>query len=137
MVRNKRVSAQQILQDGAMVRILRADKSIRFEQDTLILCKTPRARGELAKSFNERRRKVTCEVGYSMLRQEMLRYGIPFDILESSGLPRLLGHFVIKDLDELYVRIGEGGLRLKRSCGEYKKYTLRWSFSFGDAYRGI
>jgi len=113
MIRNKRVAPSHVLKDGDMVRIVRADQPIRFEQHMLASCKTPRARGELAKSFKARCQKVTREVGDSMLRQEMLRYGIPFDVLESKDLPKLLGHYSLSSLDELSVRIGEGGLHLK------------------------
>lgn len=113
MIRNKRVSAKHILQDGDMVRIVRTDKPVRFEQYVLGLCKTPRARGELAKGFRIRRRKVTREAGFSMLRQEMLRYGVPFDVLHGDDLPDLLEYYGIEFLDELYVKIGEGRLRLQ------------------------
>lgn len=113
MIRNKRVGPTHILKDGDMVRIVCADQPIRFEQHMLTLCKTPRARGELAKNFKARCKKVTREVGVSMLRQEMLRYGIPFDVMESKDVPELLAHYSIPSLDELYIRIGEGGLHLK------------------------
>ncbi len=113
MIQNKRVPAECLLKDGDMVRIIRADKPIRFDQEILGLCKTPRSRGELAKGFRIRRRKVTKEVGHSMLKQELLRYGIPFDVLENEDLPALLDHYSIEFLDELYVKIGEGRLRLR------------------------
>jgi len=113
MIRNKRVSASHVLKDGDMVRIVRADQPIRFEQRMMTLCKTPRARGELAKNFKARCKKVTREVGISMLRQEMLRYGIPFDVLESKDVPELLAHESLPSLDEMYIRIGEGRLHLK------------------------
>ncbi|MBW1637432.1 MAG: bifunctional (p)ppGpp synthetase/guanosine-3',5'-bis(diphosphate) 3'-pyrophosphohydrolase [Deltaproteobacteria bacterium] len=113
MIRNKRVSAECQLNDGDMVKIIRAEEPIRFEQQMLILCKTPRSRGELAKGFRIRRRKVTREVGYSMLKQELLCYGVPFEVLESEDLPVLLAHYGIESLDELYVKIGEGVLRLQ------------------------
>jgi GTP pyrophosphokinase len=113
MIRNKRVGSTHVLRDGDMVRIVRADQPIRFEQHMLSLCKTPRARGELAKNFKARCKKVTREVGISMLRQEMLRYGIPFDVMEGKDVPELLAHESIPSLDELYVRIGEGRLHLK------------------------
>jgi len=113
MIQNKRVPAEHLLKDGDMVRIIRADKPIRFDQEILGLCKTPRSRGELAKGFRIRRRKVTKEVGHSMLKQELLRYGIPFDVLENEDLPALLDHYSIEFLDELYVKIGEGRLRLR------------------------
>ncbi len=113
MIRNKRVDQAHVLKDGDMVRIVRADQPIRFEQHMLAWCKTPRSRGELGKSFKARCKKVTREVGFSMLRQEMLRYGIPFDVMESEDIPELLAHDAIPSLDELYVRIGEGRLHLK------------------------
>mgnify|MGYP000858753685 CR=1 FL=1 len=112
MIRNKRYPADHVLKDGDMVRIVRADQPIRFEQQMLSSCKTPRARGELARSFNLRRRKVTVEVGASLLRQEMLRYGIPFDVLADRDAPLLLADYGLPSLDELYVRIGEGRLNL-------------------------
>jgi len=113
MVGNIQVPAEHTLQDGDMVRIIRSEKPIRFEQQILGLCKTPRSRGELAKGFRIRRGKVTRKVGYSMLRQEMLLYGIPFDILQDKDLPIFLDHYSIDSLDDLYSRIGEGRLRLQ------------------------
>jgi len=113
MIRSKRVPATHILSDGDMVRIVRAENPVRFDQHILSLCKTPRARGELAKSFRLRRRKVTHEVGLSMLKQEMLRYGIPFDVTEGTNIFSFLGKFGVSSLDEFYIRIGEGRLRLK------------------------
>ena len=53
MIRNKRFPADHVLKDGEMVRIIRADQPIRFEQQELTLCRTPRARGELAKKFQD------------------------------------------------------------------------------------
>ncbi len=120
MIRNKRVGPSYVLKDGDMVRIVRADQPIRFEQHMLSLCKTPRARGELTKNFKARCKKVTREVGISMLRQEMLRYGIPFDVMEGKDVPDLLAHESIPSLDELYVRIGEGRLHLKEVMEDIK-----------------
>lgn len=120
MIRNKRVGPSHVLKDGDMVRIVRADQPIRFEQHMLSLCKTPRARGELTKNFKARCKKVTREVGISMLRQEMLRYGIPFDVMEGKDVPELLAHESIPSLDELYVRIGEGRLHLKEFMEDVK-----------------
>ncbi len=113
MIQNKRVPIEHQLKDGDMVRIIRAENHVRFEPYALELCKTPRSRGELAKGFRIRRRKVTKEVGRSVLRQEMLRYGIPFEVLESEDLPALLGYYSIESLDKLYIGIGEGRLRLR------------------------
>ncbi|PHR23146.1 MAG: GTP pyrophosphokinase [Desulfotalea sp.] len=113
MIRNKRVSPSHVLTDGAMVRIIRSEEPVRFEQDMLAKCKTARARGELAKTFKARMRTVTKEIGASMLRQEMLRYGIPFDVLESEKAPQLFEDYTTDSLTGLYIRIGEGRARLR------------------------
>ncbi len=120
MIRNKRVPPSHVLQDGNMVRIVRAEMPVRFEQHMLTMCKTPRARGELAKNFRIRCQKVTRVVGLSMLRQEMLRYGIPFDVLESKNNQELLTHEALPSLDELFVRVGEGRVRLKELMEDIK-----------------
>lgn len=120
MIRNKRFPADHVLKDGEMVRIIRADQPIRFEQQELTLCRTPRARGELAKSFRIRRHKVSREVGLSMLRQEMLRYGIPFDVMVGKDATLLLNHYSLTTSDELYIRIGEGRVRLREVIDNIK-----------------
>jgi len=43
----------------------------------------------------------------------MLRYGIPFHVLESDQVPEFLENHGVETLDELYVRLGEGKSRLK------------------------
>lgn len=112
VIRNKRFQANHILSDGDMVRIIRAEEPIKFEQDIMSTCQTPRARAELSKDFRIRRRKVTREVGQSMVRQEMLRYGFSLDVLEGESGTTLLAAFRLDTIDELYGRIGEGRLRL-------------------------
>lgn len=121
MIRNRRVPPDHILKDGDMVRVIRADKPVHFDPQILNACKTPRTRAELAKNFRIRRRKVSQEVGYSLLRQEMLRYGIPFDILNGEGLLQMLGRFSLESVEELYVRIGEGRLRLREVIERIKE----------------
>ncbi len=120
MIRNTRVPADHLLSDGAMVRIIRAKEPVRFEQYMMNACKTPRARAELARGFRVRRRKVTRHVGESLLRQEMLRYGFPFDVIEGDSLPEILNTFHVENIDELFGRIGEGRLRLYDVMGRIK-----------------
>lgn len=119
MIRNKRYPIDHVLKDGDMVRIIRADQPVRFDQQMLLLCKTPRSRGELARGFKIRRRKVAREVGLSMLRQEMLRYGIPFDILDGEVQP-LLTRYALTSLDELYIRLGEGRVHLREAIANIR-----------------
>jgi GTP pyrophosphokinase len=120
MIRNTRVPADYLLSDGAMVRIIRAKEPVRFEQYMMNACKTPRARAELARGFRVRRRKVTRHVGESLLRQEMLRYGFPFHVMEGDSLPEILNTFHVENIDELFGRIGEGRLRLYDVIGRIK-----------------
>ena len=112
MIRNTRVAPDQLLADGSMVRIIRAKEPVRFEQHMINICKTPRARAELTKGFRERRRKVTRQVGESLMRQEMLRYGFPYHVMEGESLQNILQSFHIDSIDEFYGRIGEGRIRL-------------------------
>lgn len=120
MIRNKRVSPSHVLTDGAMVRIIRSKEPVRFEQEMLARCKTARARGELAKTFKARRTNVTKEIGASMLRQEMLRYGIAYDVLESEKAQQLFEKYSTDSLSGFHVRIGEGRARLKEVMGSVK-----------------
>ena len=124
MIRNKRVPASHVLTDGVMVRIIRSEEPVRFDQSLLAKCKTARARGELTKTFKARRRSVTVEIGASMLRQEMLRYGISFDVLESDKALQLFDEYSTDDLHGLHVLIGEGRARLKEVMGSIKTIFL-------------
>lgn len=112
MIRNSRVSVDHVLTDGAMVRIIRDKVPIRFEQHMINICQTPRARAELTRGFKERRRKVTIRVGESLLRQEMLRYGFPFYVMEGESLERVLTPFHVDNIEEFFGRVGEGRIRL-------------------------
>jgi GTP pyrophosphokinase len=93
---------------------------VQFEQHIINTCKTPRARAELTRGFRVRRRKVTREVGESLLRQEMLRYGFPFDLVEGEQLQEVLNILHVDNVDELYGRVGEGRLRLYEVMGRIK-----------------
>jgi len=124
MIRNKRVPASHVLSDGVMVRIIRSEEPVRFDQSILAKCKTARARGELAKTFRARRSNVTVEIGASMLRQEMLRYGIPVTVLENDKAIDLFEEYSSKNLNDLHVRIGEGSARLKEVMGSLKSILL-------------
>ncbi|CAG36634.1 RelA/SpoT family protein [Desulfotalea psychrophila] len=112
LIRSEKVGPAHVLRDGDMVRVIHSDEPIRFEQENLAACKTPRARSELAKGFRARRRKVTTIVGATILRQEMLRYGLPIDLLTSPNIDICLKRFSIDCLDDLHALIGEGRLHL-------------------------
>ena len=112
MIGNRRVKPDHILRDGDVVRIIRTDQQVQFDQQILELCQTPRTRTELAKGFRIRRGLVAREVGYATLCQEMERYGLAADVLKRPEMQKLLGSFSLETVDELCRHIGDGRLRL-------------------------
>lgn len=111
-IRNERVGPDYILKDGQMVKIIRAKQKVAFPQEMLQLCQTPKARSELSKSFRLRGLRVAREIGQATLQQEMLRYGLPRDLLDSEGMSEVVESLSLKDKDMLYSHIGSGKIRL-------------------------
>ncbi|MEN8188748.1 MAG: HD domain-containing protein [Thermodesulfobacteriota bacterium] len=120
MIGIKKEPPEYSLKDGDVIRILRADHPVHFEQKMLGLCKTARARAELSKAFRARWDSVAGEVGFSILRQEMRRYGLPFELFYKKDTGQLLNHFSLEELDELYVRVGKGKIRLPELIEQVK-----------------
>ena len=112
MIGSKRGTLDTILHDGDVVRIIRAESPIRFDLKMLELCQTPRARAELSKTFKIRSQQVAQEIGLSVVSQEMRRYGLPLDLLAQADFTQILHYFSLKSLEELYIQVGEGRLRL-------------------------
>ncbi len=111
-IRNQRVAPDYVLQDGQMVKIIRAREKVAFRQEMLQLCRTPKARAELAKSFRVRGQRVAQEIGKATLLQEMRRYGLPRDLLDSTDMVRVAGCFGLRDKERLFRQIGTGKLHL-------------------------
>ncbi|MBC8209177.1 MAG: bifunctional (p)ppGpp synthetase/guanosine-3',5'-bis(diphosphate) 3'-pyrophosphohydrolase [Desulfobulbaceae bacterium] len=112
MVANRKLRPEEILHDGDVVRIVRADKPVNFDQKMFDICQTPRARAELSKAFRVRRQTVALSIGRSILEQEMLRYGVPYALLEKPETVQVLSHFGASTLAQLHVLVGEGQVGL-------------------------
>jgi len=95
-----------------MVKIIRSKNKIAFPQEMLKICQTPKARAELSRSFRLRGQRVARDIGEATLQQEMLRYGLPRDLLDSDGMSRVVKSFALKSKDILFSRIGSGIIRL-------------------------
>lgn len=121
MVGNKKCASDYILRDGDVIRILRSSHPLQFQPSMLDLCRTPRARAELAKTFRIRRQVLSKAIGQSIVVQEMFRYGLPFDLLQKRDVQKVLNHFSLADLDELFVHVGEGCLRLPALIQQIKE----------------
>lgn len=121
MIGSSKVPSEHRLHDGDVIRILRADHPLQFQPLMLELCRTPRARAELSKTFRIRRQLLSKVIGLSIVNQEMLRYGLPFELLQRPGFKKVLDHFSLASLDELYVGVGEGLVSLSNLIHQVKE----------------
>ncbi|MBV5305735.1 MAG: bifunctional (p)ppGpp synthetase/guanosine-3',5'-bis(diphosphate) 3'-pyrophosphohydrolase [Desulfobulbaceae bacterium] len=112
MIGNKRGALNAILKDGDVVRIIRAESPIHFDLKTLELCQTPRARAELSKTFKIRSQQVAQSIGLSVISQEIRRYDLPSDLLARTDFNKILESLGLKNIEELYLQVGEGKLKL-------------------------
>lgn len=120
MISQKEHGNDYVLKDGDVVRVLHRDNRVRFEQSTLKLCQTPKARSELTKAFRQRRDIVAMEIGNNILRQEMRRYGVPFEVIEKEEMEDLLVYFNLDSRDDLFLKIGDGRIRLRELMYEVR-----------------
>jgi GTP diphosphokinase / guanosine-3',5'-bis(diphosphate) 3'-diphosphatase len=115
-----RVGPAYVLKDGDQVRIITQDEPVHFEPRVQDLCQSPKARSALAKMFRLRRESMAREIGRAVMRQELKRYGIAFEVLDNPGLADILTYFELADREELFQRVGEGKLRLRELIYEIK-----------------
>ncbi len=108
------------LYDGARVQILTQDDPVHFSRDISALCRTPRARSELARVARRRRHRLARDVGKILLSQELKRYGIPVTLLDKEDMEEVSECFDLRDQTELYLRIGQGLLRLREVVSAIK-----------------
>lgn len=108
-----RVCIDHVLQDGDQVEIITQKEAVHLEPDIQRLCQTAKARSELSKMFRTRRETLSSDIGRSIIRQELKRYGLPVDILATPELRSIMEYFGIPALDDLFLAVGEGRLRLR------------------------
>ncbi len=125
MIGSRKVLPTHKMRDGDVIRILRSKHPLQFQPSVHAMCRTPRARAELAKTFRIRRQQLSKEIGKSIIAQEMFRYGLPLDLLEKEGLQKILAHFDLKNKEQLYVCIGEGRLRLSALIRQIEKQLYK------------
>lgn len=116
----RQVEPDAILEDGDQVEIICQKDPVRFEPEIQQRCQTPRARAELSKLFRQRREALAVMIGESILRQELKRYGLPYDLLEKPGMGSIMAPLGAKDLSDLFLGLGEGRFRLRELISEIK-----------------
>ncbi|MDH5297614.1 MAG: TGS domain-containing protein, partial [Desulfobulbaceae bacterium] len=120
VVRQERVGPEHVLMDGDQVKVITQQEPVRFEPHIQALCQTPKARSSLARIFRLRRETLARQIGESIMRQELKRYGLPIDLLYKVEMGDILEYFDLADLDELFLQVGEGCLRLRELIFEIK-----------------
>lgn len=95
------------LQDGDVVEILKSSDFVAADPDLERLCKTPKARTAISKHLQQKRRHYAQEVGRQILLQEIRRHSLSESILEEENLRLVLEFLNLKDLSDLFVRLGQ------------------------------
>lgn len=120
MIGKQKIRPDQQLRDGNVIKVLRQEGPVNFDPALQMLCQTPKARSELSKAFRLRREAVSRQIGASVLSQELRRYGVPVEVVEKEGMIDILTYFNIESLDDLYLQIGEGRVRLRELIYEIR-----------------
>jgi GTP pyrophosphokinase len=120
MIGKQKVGLDHQLRDGNVIKVIRQDEQVNFDPGLQTLCQTPKARSELAKAFRLRREAVSRQIGASVLAQELRRYGVPYEVIEKEGMANILAYFDIDSLEELFLHLGEGRVRLRELIYEIR-----------------
>ena len=120
MIGKQKVGLDHQLRDGNVIKVIRQEAQVNFDPALQTLCQTPKARSELSKAFRLRREAVSRQIGASILSQELRRYGVPLEVIEKEGMADILAYFDIECLEDLYLQLGEGRVRLRELIYEIR-----------------
>ncbi len=95
------------LQDGDTVEILTSPDPLDVDPDLEELCKTPKARTAINRHLQQKRSHYAEEIGRQILEQEIERHGLASDVLLGESTRLMLEILNLKDLSELFIRIGQ------------------------------
>lgn len=107
LINNQWVPPTHPLHDGETVRILTSSEQLDVDPDLEELCRTPRARTSINKHLQHKRRRYAEAIGRQLVLQEIQRCGLTPDILEGEGTRLILEVHNIRDLAELFARVGQ------------------------------
>ncbi|MCE5242014.1 MAG: HD domain-containing protein [Syntrophobacteraceae bacterium] len=100
----------RLLKDGDTVEILTSSERLDADSEIEELCKTPKARTAINRQLQQKRMQHAEDIGRQILAQEVLRHGLSTEVLEGETIRLLLDILNIKDIPELYVRLGQDQL---------------------------
>jgi len=110
MVNNEWSLPVRQLKDGDIVEIVTSFEPLDVDPDLEELCKTPKARTAINRHLQQKRSHYAEEVGRQILLQEIRRHGIPVEVLQGENTQLMLEFLNLKDLSDLYVRLGQDHL---------------------------
>ncbi len=95
------------LKDGDTVQVLTSPEPIDVDTDLETLCKTPKARTAINRRLHQKRLKFAQQIGRDILLQEIFRHKLTSSVLEGENIRLILEILNLKDLQELYIQIGQ------------------------------
>lgn len=106
-INNEWAPPTRALSDGDVVEIVTSPEPYDVDPELEELCKTPKARTALNKHLQQKRLRYAQDIGHQILLQEINRHGLSSDILKNEDTRLILEFHNIKNLPELFVRVGQ------------------------------
>ena len=95
------------LKDGDTVEVLASSEPMDVDPDLEALCKTPKARTAINRGLHQKRLRFAQQAGKDILLQEIVRHKFSSSVLEGENIRLILEILNLKDLQELYLQIGQ------------------------------
>ncbi len=95
------------LKDGDTVEILTSSEQMEVDTELEALCKTPKARTAINRRLHQKRLLFARRAGMDILLQEIVRHKLSVSVLEGESMRLILEVLNAKDLQELYLKIGQ------------------------------
>ncbi|MGA2228986.1 MAG: HD domain-containing protein, partial [Syntrophobacteraceae bacterium] len=95
------------LKDGDTVEVLTSPEPMDVDTDLETLCKTPKARTAINRRLHQKRLRFAQQAGKDILLQEIVRHKFSSSVLEGENIRLILEILNLKDLNELYLHIGQ------------------------------
>jgi GTP pyrophosphokinase len=96
-----------LLKDGDLVEILTTSEPPDVDAELESLCKTPKARTAINRRLHQKRLSFAQQAGRDILFQEIVRHKLSATVLEGENIRFILEILNVKDLQDLYLKIGQ------------------------------
>ncbi|MCL2500916.1 MAG: bifunctional (p)ppGpp synthetase/guanosine-3',5'-bis(diphosphate) 3'-pyrophosphohydrolase [Defluviitaleaceae bacterium] len=114
-VNGRIVTVDHVLSTGDRVEILTSNNSKGPSRDWLKLVKTPQARSKINQWYKKQNRAENIHRGRELMEEAAKDTKVPLDELFADGrAEEILIRFNCKDLEQLYIMVGVGGLKEKQ-----------------------